>query len=62
MDLIFTNEWWQGSFLCGGDVIEVGKGGVECVGGCNQGAWARAGLGGQKSQKLSHMDSVFANK
>jgi hypothetical protein len=39
-DSIFTNEWRWGSVLRRGDVVEVGKCGVEQVGGHNRaGEW-----------------------
>ena len=60
-DSVCANEWWQGLFLCSGDVIEVGKGGVEWVGGNSQAARV-GGLWDKSSQKPSRAESVFANE
>jgi hypothetical protein len=58
VDLLCANKWWQGLFLCSGDVVEVGKGGGEWVGG--YGRVARAGGPGNKNAQKT--DSVFTNE
>ena len=50
MGSVLANEWWRGLFLCRGDVVEVGKGRVEWMDGCNQAARVGGGLGDKDSE------------
>ena len=45
-----ANEWWRGLFLHRGDVVEVGKGRVEWMDGCDQAVRVGGGLGDKDSE------------